>query len=87
MEKTKIEKQIEEDWNTDRIPKKIANLQYEITKKYPELYTSQDQRDIIKSYYELEALKTQKLHNQVIIGLQVVNLILLGILIYVTWIK
>ena len=87
MEKTKIEKQIEEDWNTDRIPKKIANLQYEITKKYPELYTSQDEREIIKSYYELEALKSQNLHNQIIIGLQILNLILFGTLIYVTWIK
>ncbi len=71
----------------------IAKRWQDISKKYPEIMDS-NQRDTITAYYTAESAKSQKLHNKaqelhdkIIIVLQVVNLVLLATLIYVTWVK
>jgi len=78
----------------EEIEDTVAKRWQDISKKYPEIMNDPNQRDIIRAYYEIESIKTQKLHNKtqelhdrVIIGLQIANLVLIAILIYVTWVK
>ena len=71
---------------------RMKNIIYDMNEKYPELNIGEGGGGNIflpklNAYYRLENMKSQKIFNRFIIVLQVFNIILIGILIYVTWIK
>ncbi len=75
-----------------KIGERVQNIILKIHKEYPELTTRNSGQEtpfleIVKAYYELKAIESQRFHNRIIIILTVVNLILVGIVGYLTWIK